>query len=297
MMMCRHGRDFRSAVVAYLGLGLTIATIGHTQVPSREMTEGTSRHYTPKDLEGVGVDEHLGAKLPLDLAFLNDSGKMVRLGDLVGNSKPVILSLNYSSCPMLCNVQLTGLAQALQNVPWTAGLEYDVVSVSIDPRETPDKARQAKMKYAELYGKGGSGHGWHFLVGQELAIEQLASAVGVKFHWVETQQEYAHAAVFALISPDGRIMRYIYGVSFEPKTLRLSLVEASEGKIGTTVDRFLLYCFHYDSTVGDYRPFAVNLMKVAAAVTVVVLALVMVGFFWREHRRSQAMSALPAATP
>lgn len=268
------------------------ATICPAQSPSGELDTLAGPDHKPKQLEGVGVEEHLEQTLPLDLSFTDDAGKKVRLGDFFNQDRPVLLSLNYSSCPMLCNVQLTGLATALGEVPWTAGTEYDVVSVSIDPNETVEQAAKAKQRYVELYGKPGTEKGWHFLVGDEKSIAELAKAVGFQYHYVESRGEYAHPAVFELVSPEGKISRYIYGVNFDPQMLRLSLVEASEGKVGTTIDRFLLFCFHYDAEEGRYSPMARNVMKVGGAVTVAVLVLALSAFFLRERRRAKAVKEL-----
>lgn len=274
-------------------LVLFVASPLFAQAPSPEVDSVEGPDLKPAVLEGVGVEEHLGEPLPLDLKFRDDRGELVRLADYFGKGRPVILSLNYSSCPMLCNLQLNGMADALTKLDWTAGSEYEVVSVSIDPRETFEQAQLAKKKYVERYGKAGTEGGWHFLVGDERDIKRLAGIVGFQYHYVPSQKEYAHPAVFTLASPDGKIMRYVYGVNFDPEVVRLSLVEASEGKVGTTLDRFILYCFHYDAEAGRYAPVARNIMKIGAGITVAILAAT-IWAFWRRER-SRPATVLPVA--
>jgi len=242
----------------------------------------------PKELQGLDVREHLNDPLPLDLTFTDDSGKQVRLGDYFESGKPVILSLNYSNCPMLCRLQLNGMVEALQEMKWTAGDEFQVVSVSIDPLEPAARARQTKEKYLGLYDRPGSGNGWHFLVGPEQSIDTLAAATGFEYRYLPDRKEYVHPAVFMVCTPDGRISRYLYGVAFDPQTIRLSLVEASEGKVGSTLDKFLLFCFHYDETAGRYGPMAMNQMKLGGGITVALLLIGLIPY-WIRSRTPKAV--------
>ncbi|QDU41176.1 hypothetical protein Mal4_55410 [Maioricimonas rarisocia] len=236
-------------------------------------------------LEGVGVEEHLNAVLPLDAQFTNDTGRDIRLQQLFDGERPVILSLNYSNCPMLCSLQLNGLIEVLQEVQLDVGDDFQFVSVSIDPLESTIRARETKQRYMKQYGRPGTGHGWHFLTGRKDAIDRVAESVGFGYEYVPERKEYAHAAVFMICTPDGRLSRYIYGVRFDPQTVRLSLVEAADGKIGTTLDQVLLYCFHYDSTAGSYAATAVSIMKVGGGATVFAL-LVGLAPWWIRRRRS-----------
>ncbi|MEW4528465.1 SCO family protein [Maioricimonas sp. JC845] len=235
-------------------------------------------------LEGVGVEEHLNAVLPLDEQFTNDTGRSIRLQELFDGERPVILSLNYSNCPMLCSLQLNGLIEALHQVQLNVGDDFQLVSVSIDPLETTIRARETKQRYMKDYGRPGTGHGWHFLTGRKDSIDRLAESVGFGYEYIPERKEYAHAAVFMICTPDGRISRYIYGVRFDPQTVRLSLVEAADGKIGTTLDQVLLYCFHYDATAGSYAATAVSIMKVGGGVTVVALLAGLVPWWFRRRR-------------
>ncbi len=233
----------------------------------------------------MGVDEHLDTQLPLDAAFRNEEGRIVRLREYFGSGVPVILSLNYSNCPLLCSTQLNGLVDGLHEIEWTSGKEFQVVSISIDPSEQPHRALETRQKYLKLYRR--SRTGWNFLVGGRRSIEQVTEAVGFRYKYLPSKQEYSHPAVAVLCTPDGRISRYLYGVRFPDQTLRLSLVEASEGKIGTAGDQLLLYCFHYDPLTGTYAPRAARLtMSVGCLVAVIALAGGLVVLWSRDPKQS-----------
>ena len=248
------------------------------------------RIETVSNLDGVGVDERLRAELPLDLEFTNSSGKTLSLGDLIRHGRPVLLSLNYSDCPMLCRLQLNGLVDGLRQMKMQPGRDFDVISVSIDPLETPQRARQTKQHYLKSYGYPQTADGWHFLCGDRQSIAALADAVGFQYKYVPERKEYAHAAVTIAITPEGIVSRYLYGVVYPPRTLRLSLVEAASGKIGTTIDRVLLFCLHYDATTGRYAPVARNMMKVGASVTLGALALTLLPIWLRTRAQQQSLS-------
>ena len=238
-------------------------------------------------LDGVGIVEHLNESLPLDLKFVDETGHSVRLGQLFDGTRPVVLSLNYSNCPMLCGMKLRGMMDALSGMPLEPGHDYRIVSVSIDPLETPARARLSRQGYLREFGRG-NGEGWHFLTGREPEIRALADGVGFQYRYVPERREYAHAACFLVCTPDGRISRYLYGVQFDRKTVKLSLVEAAQGKIGTTLDRVLLFCFHYDANSGSYAPAAVNLMKFGGATTIFAIAAFIIP--WRRKTRVLPLS-------
>lgn len=240
----------------------------------------------PRELKDMGVTEHLSEKLPLDLKFRDESGQTVSLGQYFDRGRPVILSFNYSNCPMLCSLQLSGLIAGLKEVELSCGKDFEFVSVSIDPNEQPVRAAQTRQRYYQMYEREGTGNGWHFLVGSASAISQLAEMVGVSYRYLPEKNEYVHPAVCVVATPDGRLSRYLYGVSFEPKTLRLSLVEAGAGKIGTTLDQILLFCFHYDDISGRYSLAARNLMSAGGAITAVGLAV----YLFMQFRRERAVS-------
>ncbi|QDU53990.1 SCO family protein [Aeoliella mucimassa] len=243
---------------------------------------------TPDEMVGVGVEENLGVQLPLDLAFRNEEGEAVTLGSYMNGEKPVLLLLNYSNCPMLCGQQLNDLVRALNDPGmenFSIGREFDIVSVSIDPREQPERAKLTHKRYSEQYDRPGTSHGWHFLVGNDENIHKLADLVGYRYNFVESTGEFAHPATLMIVTPEGVVSRYINGLGYEAKTLRLSMVEAADGKVGSTVDQILLTCFVYDHTKGKYAPQAVGIMKLGAAATVLVLGLALAPY-WLHRRRS-----------
>ena len=240
---------------------------------------------TPAAVDGLGVTEHLNEQLPLDTRFTDDRGQSVTLGDFFDGKRPVILSLNYSNCPMLCQQQIGGLVSTLRQMNESVGKDFQLVSISIDATETPKRAAETRRRYYQEYDRPGTAGGWHFLVGSGKSILNVAKATGFQYRYVPERKEYAHPAVLMLCTPDGRISRYIYGVQFEEATLRLSLVEASQGKIGKTVDQLILFCFHYDETSGNYSPNAVRLMQLGGFATVTCLAIGLIPF-WVLRRRS-----------
>ncbi len=242
-------------------------------------------------LEGVGIDEHLGESLPLNLTFRDSRGQAVSVASLFDGKRPVILSLNYSDCPMLCQLQLNGLVDGLKEMKWNVGDEFRVVSLSIDPLETPQRARQTKQRYVRAYGRPLSAAGWSFLTGDKAAIDRLADAVGFRYRYVPERKEYAHAAAIMVCTPSGRVSRYLYGVLYPAQTLRLALVEAGDGQIGSTIDHVLLFCFHYDATSGRYAPVARQLMKLAAAATLVGMLVAFVPAWLRRRLPTRSEAA------
>jgi protein SCO1/2 len=242
---------------------------------------------TPPDLKDVGVTERLDATVPMDLEFVDETGKHVRLGDYFDGEHPVILNLGYYRCPMLCGLVLNGLVDAMREMDWSPQKEFRIVTVSIDPKETPALAKLKKQNYMKAYDRPGAGAGWCFLTGKPEPIKTLTETVGFDYKWNERNQQYAHAAVLVVCTPKGRVSRYLYGVKFEPKTVRLSLVEASEGKIGSTVDKVLLYCFHYDAAERRYSLAAMNVMRAGGALTLVILAAFLFPAWIRGSRRKK----------
>src|SRR5690606_18128178 len=205
----------------YLRIALLLGVLTTLTPPSAaQVLEGV-----PKEMEGVGVDQKVGTQIPLDLEFVNDEGKTVTLREMFSGERPVLLSLNYSTCPMLCRLQLNSLVQTLGEMEWTTGQEFDVLSVSIDPKETPAQAHTTRMNYLQQYGREGAAGGWKFLVGKEANINRLADAVGFRYKYVPDTGEYAHSAALMVVTPDGVVARYLNGVAYDASTLRLSLVE------------------------------------------------------------------------
>jgi protein SCO1/2 len=236
----------------------------------------------PPALAGVGIDQRLDAEVPLDLEFRDESGKAVRLRDLL-RGRPVILALAYYECPMLCTLVLNALTGALRALPFDVGAEFDVLTVSFDPEETPALAAAKKKTYLEDYRRPGAAGGWHFLTGDQGAILALTGAVGFRYTVDPKSGEFAHAAGIMVLTPAGRIARYFYGVEFAPRDLRLALVEAAEGKIGSPVDQLLLYCYRYDPSTGRYSAAVMNIVRLAGAATVLGLGSFLL-VMWRRER-------------
>jgi protein SCO1 len=228
-------------------------------------------------LKKVTIEQKLGNQIPLDLAFRDELGREVKLGEYFKDKKPVILTLVYYECPMLCNQTLNGLVGALSAVNFTPGREFRVVTVSFDPKETPDLAFKKKETYLKRYRREGAEDGWRFLTGDKEAIDRLAQAVGFNYAWDDQSKQFAHASAIMVATPEGKLSHYFYGIEYAPKDLRLALVEASEEKIGSPVDALILYCYHYDPTTGKYGPVIMNIMRLAGVATVAgIVALVLV---------------------
>ena len=241
----------------------------------------------PRMLEGVGIDQKLDAQLPLDLVFNDESGAQVRLGDYFGE-RPVVLALVYYNCPMLCNQVLNGLTSSMETVrAFDIGKEFEVVTVSFDPRETPELAREKKETYIRWYRRPGASDGWHFLTGGKHEIEKLSEAVGFRYRYDPATDQFVHASGIMLATSQGKLARYFYGVEYAPTDLKLGLIEASENKIGSPVDKLLLYCYHYDPAAGKYGPVVMNMIKLGGAATIlgfVTLLLWMRRRTARQHR-------------
>ena len=224
----------------------------------------------PAALRDVGIDQHLDQRLPLDLSFRDEDGKVVRIGDFFG-AKPVILIFAYYHCPMLCPLALEGMVRSLRPLALGAGKEFDVVTVSIDARETPAQAAQSKKKLLSQYGRQDAASGWHALVGDAESLRSLTEAAGFHYRYEAESDQFAHATALVVLTPQGRISRYLYGIDYAPRDVKLALVEASAGKIGTLADQLLLFCYHYDPATGKYGPAAMTAVRVAGALTVMIL--------------------------
>lgn len=242
----------------------------------------------PHELVGVDIIENVNAKLPLDATFLDQSGNEIRLGDLFKSERPVILQMGYFKCPQLCNLVLNEMTETLRQLDWTTGQEFDVVSISVNPDESHELAAAKRTSYILMYERRQSGKGWHFLTGPEESSRSVADAVGFRYR-LQPDGEYAHAAGLFIITPDGRVSKYLYGATHDPRTLRFALLEASNGRIGSTLDRFILWCHVYDPDSGSYVLMAVRLMQVGGFLTLVILG-VGLGWLWRSDRRRSAAS-------
>ncbi|MGH7176033.1 MAG: SCO family protein [Tepidisphaeraceae bacterium] len=239
----------------------------------------------PTALDGVGIDQKLDAQVPLDLVFRDEQGRDVRIGDLM-TGRPVVLALVYYQCPMLCTLVLNDMTRAMNAIPLTVGKDFDVITVSFDARETPKLARDKKIQYVRAYNRHESAAAWHFLTGEESSIRALTDAVGFRYAWDEKSQQFAHPSGMIILTPQGRVSRYFFGLTYEPKDVRLSLVEASNNKIGTLTDKLLLFCFHYDPATGRYSLAVLRTVQVGGVATLAALATV-VGLMIRKDRRSR----------
>ncbi len=251
------------------------------------------RDDIPDAEKGTGVEENLGETIDLGIEFRDDRDRKVQIGDFFQGRQPVILSFNYSNCPKLCSVQLENMAMALRKIDFKANEDFQIVSVSIDPLEQVSRARQSKAKYVTVYGDEESADGWHFLVGDRDAIEVLAENCGVKYKYIRHQKLYSHPPVFLLLSPEGKIVRYIHGLNYEPVTIKRALIEAAEGKIGSSINRltFITGCYLYDESTGKYSSQIMGLMRLAGAGTVVMLLVGLVPYWLRGFKAKSTAQA------
>ncbi len=234
-------------------------------------------------LQRVGIDQNLDAQLPLDLEFRDESGKTVRLGEYFGE-RPVVLAFVYYGCPSLCTMVLNGMNQSFRTLSFDIGKEYEVVTVSFDPRETPQLAAEKKATYLKQYGRPGGEQGWHFLTGDEANIEKLTKAAGFRFVWDEPTKQFAHGSAIMVATPQGRLSRYFYGLEYAPKDLRLGLIEASENRIGGLSDQVLLLCYAYNPMTGKYGFAIMRSLQAGGIATLLVLGSYIVVKLIRERR-------------
>jgi len=225
----------------------------------------------PPGLEFVGIEQHLNAEVPGDLEFRDELGNPVKLGDYFGHGRPVILNLGYYQCPMLCSELLAGLVGSMKALTLQLGQDFDVVTLSFDPRETTEMAAAKKRDIIKRYGRANAARGWHFLTGRADQIKILTDAVGFQYQFDPKTGQYAHATAIVLLTPDRHIAEYFYGVEFSPRDLRLGLVQAGQGKIGNITDTVLLYCYHYDPHTGKYGAVISNVLKIGGLATILIL--------------------------
>ena len=240
----------------------------------------------PPALNDIGIEQRLGEILPLDAEFRDEAGQSVRLGQYFGHGRPVILALVYYECPMLCNQVLNGLTGSLKGMSFDAGKEYDVVAVSFDARENekPGLAQNKKAAYMERYKRPGAENGWHFLTGDQTPIDKITSAAGFKYRWDDKSDQFAHASAVMVVTPEGKLSRYFYGIDYSPKDLKLAVMESAESRVGNMADQLLLYCYHYDPSTGKYGFAILNVIRAFAVAT--LLGMGLMGFvFWRRNKR------------
>jgi protein SCO1/2 len=247
---------------------------------------------TPAILSKVGITQNLNSRIPPDLLFRDETGKSVRIGDFFGR-KPILLSLVYFDCPALCTEVLNGELRTMKAISLDLGKDFDAVTVSFEPKDTPALAKAKRDVYAGQYGRPDAADHWHFLTGEQQSIDALTDVAGFRYAYDSSIRQYAHAAAILVLTPDGRIDRYFYGVQYPARDVRLGLVEASEGKIGTLTDHALLYCYQYDPMTGRYGMVVMNVLRAAGGLTVLLLGIFMTLMFLRERKRPSGVS--PAA--
>ena len=252
------------------------AAAGYKQEP------GMVSSAIPAPLREIGFDQNIDQRVPLDTTFRNEAGATVRLGDYFGK-KPVVLVFAYYDCPMLCTQVINGLSSALGVMSLNPGKDFEVVTVSFNPRDTPASATAKKAVYLERYKRAGAAEGWHFLTGDQPSIDRLTKAAGFRYAWDADTKQYAHPSGVIVVTPDGRLSRYLFGIEYGPRDLRLGIVEASEGKVGTPVDTLLLYCYHYDPMTGRYGFVIMRAIRIAGAATVLALAAFIIVMVRRER--------------
>ena len=240
---------------------------------------------TPAILSKVGIAQNLNARIPPDLVFRDETGKSVRIGDFFGK-KPIVLSLVYFECPALCTEVLNGELRTMKAISLDLGKDFDAVTVSFEPKDTPALAKAKRDVYIGQYGRPEAAEHWHFLTGEQQSIAALTSVAGFRYAYDSSIRQYAHAAAILVLTPDGRIDRYFYGVQYPARDVRLGLVEASEGKIGTLTDHALLYCYQYDPMTGKYGVVVMNVLRAAGGLTVLVLGIFLTLMFLRERKRT-----------
>ena len=284
--------SLRKALLSFgLVAALAVPGVVSAQSPLPQQAPGDPTAAKPGLLSKIGIDQRLHQQVPLGLEFVDESGRAVKLGDYMGK-RPVLLALVYYECPMLCTQVLNGVTGALKVLSFDVGKEFDVVAVSINPREGPGLAAGKKQAYVERYGRPQTADGWHFLTGKEENIRALANAVGFRYEYDEEIKQYAHGAGVELLTPQGKIARYFYGIEYSPRDIRLGIIEASEERIGSPIDSVLLLCYHYDPMTGKYGATALTMVRIGAVATMIAFGV----FLFVTLRRERAESLRTAAT-
>jgi protein SCO1/2 len=275
------GSSITPRIPRLIAAAVLAACVLNLPAQGQGMTQGIlspPANVRPPGLKNVGIEQHLNEQIPPGLTFRDETGKAVQLGDYFGK-KPMILNLVYYQCPMLCGEVLSGLESALRVLKFDVGKEFDVLTVSFDPKETPEMAAEKKAEYLKRYQRPGAAEGWHFLTGPAASIDSLTKAAGFQYQYDPKSGQFAHATAIMVLTPEGKIAQYYYGVEFAPKDLRLGLIQASENKIGTVVDQVLLYCYHYNPDTGKYGAIISRVLQLAAGATVLILGTFLVVMF------------------
>jgi protein SCO1 len=293
--MMQRGRRWVSLLMVgvFMLLSLSPAT---AQLAAYNQTPTYSKPASENPFANIGLDQLLNQQLPLTLSFRDETGKMVQLGDYFGE-KPVILSFAYYDCPMLCTLVINGLIRTLRTLSFSAGTEFNIVTVSFNPKDTPPMAAIKRQTSLQSYSRKGAENGWHFLTGDEKTIQQLTQAVGFRYAYDENTQQYQHPTGIMILTPDGKLSRYFYGIEYAPRDVRLGLIEASAGKIGSPVDQVLLLCFHYDPTTGKYGLIITRALQLGGLATMLALGVFMLISSRRDRRNKITGDNVRALSP
>lgn len=273
------------ALLLLLGGLLTFGPDAHAQDPRRggpQLGDSRTGKMLSPEAGEIAVDEMLGGYLDMDLEFVDHDGNKVKLGDYFDGERPVLVTLNYYRCPTLCNLQLNGLTRTLEAFEWTPGEQFRIVTVSIDPRETAELAAGKRKTHLSALGRGDVD--WNFLTGDALQIHMLAAQLGIGYAYDGEQDQYAHPAVLMFVSPDGKVARYLYGLEYNASDVKFALIEAAEGRVGSTIDKLILSCFHYDASLGEYGPFAMGIMRLGGFFMILIVGIPLI-IVWRRERR------------
>jgi protein SCO1/2 len=270
--------NFHKSLVGSLAL-LAVSTIAWSQGMTGGIM-GPPSNLRPPGLTDVGIEQRLNEPIPANLVFRDETGRSVRLSDYFGK-KPLILNLVYYRCPMLCSEVLVGLSGALKALQFDVGKEFDVLTVSFDPKDTPEIATAKKADSMNRYKRPGAADGWHFLTGSQESITALTKAVGFEYQYDSKTGQFSHSTAIMILTPEGKISQYYYGVEYPPKDLRLGLIQASQNKIGTLADQVLLYCYHYDPATGKYGAIISRIIQLAAGLTILSIGTVLLVLFRR----------------
>jgi protein SCO1 len=282
-------------VTTVCALALAAATAAHAQNPGGLVEPGDPTSARPGILSKIAIDQRIGSQVPSDIAFVDDMGRPVKIGDYFGK-RPVVLALVYYECPMLCTQVLNGLVSTLGVLNFEAGREFDVVAVSFNPKEGPGLASQKRASYIERYGRPQAAGGWHFLTGTQESITRLTDAVGFKYEYDPKIGQFAHGAAIELLTPKGTIAKYYYGIEYSPRDLRLGIIEASNEHIGTVIDDLLLFCYHYDPSSGKYGASVLGIVRAGGIATVLAFAIFLTVSLRRDHALAAPVNPSPHRT-